>query len=463
MINSKRVHCVGVGGIGLSAIAKFLKLHGISVSGSEKQVFEIVEDVRKLDIPVAIGFSPTNIPQGTDLLVYSDAFREGNVEVDAARAHGIKTVSYAEMLGMVTRNTTLFAVTGTNGKSTTTAMLGKVLEAAGIDPTVLVGTKVPGFQYGNLRNGDPDTWVVEADDYREHFLELAPSHAIVNNIELDHLDYFKDYAAVERGFSRFVEMVQPGGTLILNADNPGSLALKKQYPNAKTFGIQHLADADFRAVDIHVDTASNIPCMVFSVQSGDMMLGQIQLRVPGEMNIANAMGVIAMALSYGIAFPVIQKALHEFTGVWRRFEIIGVEPVLISDYAHHPTAIIPTIQAARAFYPKKRLLAVFQPHQEDRLKALFDDFAASFDQADIVLLAPVFKATGRESGEGATSDALAESIRVRDAQVNRRRVVQSFASNDELVQWVKSERTAGDCILVMTAGDLYAKLSELKT
>lgn len=461
MVNFNHVHFVGVGGIGVSAVAKFLKLHSISVSGSEHHVFEVVNDVQALSIPVTIGFSPTNIPHETDLVVYSDAFRDNNVEVDAAQARGIKTVSYAQMLGMLTEGTRLFAVTGTNGKSTTTAMLGKILEAAQFDPTVLVGTKVPGFAYGNLRAGDPDTWVVEADDYREHFLELAPTHAIVNNVELDHLDYFKDYEAVERAFSKFVERITPGGTLILNADNLGSLLLKKQYPIAKTFGIKHLADADFRAVDIHVGDEAGSPRMVFTAKEGESVLGEVKLRIPGEINVSNALGVIAMARSLQIDFAVIQQALDEFPGVWRRFQVIGANPVVVSDYAHHPTAIAPTIAAAKTFYKDARIVAVFQPHQEDRLRALFDDFAASFDAADVVILAPVFKATGRESGEGATSQTLAEAIVLRDAEHARERTILSFDSNDEVAAWLLAHGEKTDCILMMTAGDLYARAETL--
>lgn len=461
MIDFTHVHCVGIGGIGLSAVAKFLKLHSIPVSGSEDHVFEVVEDVKNLKIPVTIGFSPANIPHETDLVVYSDAFRDNNVEVNAAHARGIKTISYAEMLGVATSGTKLFAVTGTNGKSTTTAMLGKVLEAAGVDPTVLVGTKVSGFPYGNLRAGDPDIWVVEADDYREHFLALSPSHAIINNVELDHLDYFKDYESVERAFSRFVEKLKPDGTLILNADNPGSLALKKQYPTAKTFGLNHLADADFRAVDIHVGEESGTPRMVFTVKEGESVRGEIKLRVPGEMNVANALGVVAMTREQGIDFSIIKNALESFTGVWRRFELIGVDPVVITDYAHHPTAIKPTITAAREFYPGKPLITVFQPHQEDRLRALFKEFVESFDEADTVILAPIFKATGREGGEPMSSETLAEALRVHDAMRGIQREVVAFETEEMTMEYVESIATKESVILSMSAGERYGVVREL--
>ncbi len=453
MVNFKHVHCVGIGGIGLSAVAKFLKLHSITVTGSEKHVFEVVQDVEKLKIPVTIGFSPGNIPHETDLVVYSDAFRDGNIEVNAAHARGIKTISYADMLGVLTQGSRLFAVTGTNGKSTTTAMLGKILEAAAFDPTVLVGTKVPGFEEGNLRPGDPDTWVVEADDYREHFLTLSPTHAIVTNIELDHLDYYPDLGAVEKAFIRFVERVSPTGTLILNADNTPTLALKKVFPAAKTFSIESLAD--YAAHDIHVVHGSSEPRTVFPVLENNIVVGEIALRIPGEMNVANAMAAYAMAREQGIEFTVIKQALEAFTGVWRRFQVIGANPVVVSDYAHHPTAVAPTIAAAKSFYKDMRIVAVFQPHQEDRLQALFDEFVASFDAADAIILAPVFKATGRESGMGATSEKLAEAITLRDAEHKRNRIVLSFETNKEVVTWLTEHAEKKDCILLMTAGDLY--------
>lgn len=461
MVNFKHVHCVGIGGIGLSAVAKFLKLHSIAVTGSEKHIFEVVEDVEKLKIPVTIGFSPANIPHETDLVVYSDAFRDNNVEVNAAHARGIKTISYAEMLGLLTQNTQLFAVTGTNGKSTTTAMLGKILEAAAFDPTVLVGTKVSGFSEGNLRPGNPDIWVVEADDYREHFLALSPTHAIVTNIELDHLDYYPDLGAVEKAFIRFIERVSPAGTLILNADNTPTLALKKVFPTAKTFSITGLAD--YAAQDIHVVYGNSAPRTVFTILENNSAVGEVALQIPGEMNVANAMAAYAMAREQGIAFTIIKQALEAFTGVWRRFQVIGANPIIISDYAHHPTAVAPTIAAAKSFYKDMRIVAVFQPHQEDRLHALFDEFTASFDDADAVILAPVFKATGRESGMGATSEKLAEAITLRDAEYKRNRMVLAFQTNEEVIAWLTEHGEKTDCILLMTAGDLYNHAAALHT
>ncbi len=459
MVNFNHVHFVGIGGIGVSAVAKFLKLHSIPVSGSEHHVFEVVEDVKNLKIPVTIGFSPVNIPHETDLVVYSDAFRDNNVEVSAAQARGIKTVSYAEMLGMLTSGTRLFAVTGTNGKSTTTAMLGKILEAAQFDPTVLVGTKVPGFKEGNLRPGDPDTWVVEADDYREHFLSLSPAHAIVNNIELDHLDYYSNLGSVEKAFMRFVERISPSGTLVLNADNAPTLALKKLFPSAKTFSIKHLAD--YAAKDIHVSHEGGAPRNIFSVAEHDAVIGEIALRVPGDMNVANALAALALAREQGIEFAVIKQALEAFAGVWRRFELIGVDPVVITDYAHHPTAIKPTITAAREFYPGKPLITVFQPHQEDRLRALFNEFVEAFDGANTVVLAPIFKATGREGGEPMSSEKLAEAIRVRDAVRGIVREVVAYETEEAAMAHVAKYATKDCVILAMSAGERYGVVREL--
>lgn len=450
----KRVHCVGIGGIGVSALAKLLHLRGLHVTGSEKHVFEVVDDVRALGIPVNIGFAAENITADVDVVIYSDAFRDGNGEVVAAQHRNIPTYSYNEMLGILSRGSTLFAITGTNGKSTTTSMLAKILEHAEMDPTVVVGSKVPGFQYGNLRVGTPDLWVVEADDYREHFLSLAPRHAIINDVELDHLDYYPDIASVEKAFIRFVKQVDPLGTVVLYADNPRTLALKQAYPRAVTFCLD--GQADYVAYDVRVEHTSDGPRTVFQVRAHGEDIGQIQLRVPGRFNAANALAALAMAYEQHIAFATIKQALEAFTGIWRRFEVIGTEPVVVSDYAHHPTAIRPTIAAAREFYPDARVVAVFQPHQEDRLRALFDAFVESFDAADVVILAPVFKASGRESGEPMSSQNLAEAIQLRDAMRGVRRTVLAFGTNEAAIAWLTTHGEKNDCILMMTAGELYA-------
>lgn len=454
MLQFKHVHCVGIGGIGVSAIAKLLKLRDITVTGSEKKVFEIVTDVRALGIPVEIGFDAAHITPGIDLVMYSDAFRDKNPEVDEAKKRGIPMHSYNEMLGLLSDGSNLFAVTGTNGKSTTTSMLAKILEHAEMDPTVVVGSKVPGFIYGNMRLGTPDVWVVEADDYREHFLALHPRHAIVNDIEHDHLDYYPDMASVELAFLRFVQQMDPTGTLVLYADNPRTLALKKAYPRAVTFSLD--GQADYVARDIHTAQTPEGPRTIFTVEERGKDVGQITLRIPGRFNVANALAALTMAREQGIAFATIQQALEGFKGIWRRFEVIGTDPVVVSDYAHHPTAIRPTIAGTRAFYPNARLVAVFQPHQEDRLRALFDDFVESFDGADVVILAPIFKASGRESGEPISSQKLAEAIILRDAMRNIQRTILAFDTNEETLAWVREHGEKNDCILMMTAGELYA-------
>lgn len=462
MADFQHIHCVGIGGIGVSALAKLLKLRNFVVTGSEDHEFGVLDDVRALGIPVALGFNASNLPEKLDAVMYSDAFRSNNPEVEEAKRRGIPTHSYNEMLGMLSRGSNLFAVTGTNGKSTTTSMLAKILEHAELDPTVVVGSKVPGFQYGNVRPGTPDVWVVEADDYREHFLALHPRHAIINDIELDHLDYYPTIESVEKAFIRFVKQVDTAGTLILYADNPRTLALKQVFPRAVTFSLD--GEADYVAHDIHVEHTKEGPRTMFSVRERSMEVGEITLRVPGRFNAANALAALAMAREQDIAFATIAQALEGFMGIWRRFQVMGDNPIVVSDYAHHPTAIKPTIAAAREFYPDARIVAVFEPHQEDRLRALFDDFVESFDAADVVVLAPIFKASGRESGEPISSEKLAEAIRLRDSMRNVSREVVSFNTNQATIEWVREHGEKNDCILMMTAGErLYPVAEQLHT
>ncbi len=462
MEHFKYVHCVGVGGIGVSALAKLLKLRNFVVTGSEDHDFSVLDDVRALGIPVALGFNVANLPEKLDLVMYSDAFRNNNPEIEQAKQRGIPAYSYNEMLGMLSKGSNLFAVTGTNGKSTTTSMLGKIFEHAEMDPTVVVGSKVPGFQYGNLRPGTPDVWVVEADDYREHFLALHPRHVIINDIELDHLDYYPDIASVEKAFIRFVKQVDGGGTLVLHADNPRTLALKQVYPRAVTVSLD--SEADYVAHDIHVEHAKDGARTIFSVRERGMEVGEIALRIPGRFNVANALGALAMAREQGVAFATIAQALEAFTGIWRRFQVIGTSPIVVSDYAHHPTAIAPTIAAAREFYPDARIIAVFEPHQEDRLRALFDEFVSSFDAADVVVLAPIFKAAGRESGEPISSGMLAQAIELRDSTRSIHREVVSPTSIEETIAWLTAHGEKNDCILMMTGGErIYPQAQKLHT
>lgn len=459
----KKIHAIGVGGIGVSALAKYFILTGSEVSGSDSFDSEIVREAAAVGIKISLGHSADNVPEDTDLVFYSDAVPEDNPERVAARKLGIEEVSYARLLGELSKIKQTIAISGTNGKSTTTAMVGLILERAGYDPTVIVGSKVPGFKYGNLRPGKSDWLVVEADEYRAHLLELAPAHAIVTNIEEDHLDFYRDLKHIKETFLQFADQVDKEGNFVINADDSASVEVAVERSGKDGFDAQKVSfgisnPADYIAKNISAG-AGEQSFDVWRNFCGEENMGRIVLAVPGRFNLMNALSATALCLSLGMSFETIKTVLADFKGIWRRFERAGIlqgkwlgeiAPIIISDYAHHPTAVAGTLKAAREFYPEKRIVAVFQPHQHNRTKKLFDGFVQSFAGADLLILPEIYDVPGREESEDqdVSSKDLVASVREKGLVPDVR-----YGGNlEETEELIRELAQAGDIILIMGAG-----------
>jgi len=445
-----RVHCVGIGGIGVSAAAKLLRLQGKEVSGSDEARSVVTADAERAGIRV-LAPSPANVDPDTDLLIYTSAAPETQVERAEAARLGIPQLSYFEFLGLVSGGYRTVAVCGTNGKSTTTAMLALILERAGLDPLVIVGSRVPSFEYGNFRPGNGKVFVVEACEHQAQFLHLQPSIVLTTKIVEDHLDYYRDLAHIQETFRAFAAKLPPNGPLIWNADDEGSRVAYAglSQPNG-TFGFA--PDADLHVENHSVEEGLQRFDAVFK---DDVAWRGLELRVPGAFNVSNALAAIGAARALGASEDAVRSALAEFAGIWRRFEKVGERdgaPV-ISDYGHTPDAIEATLKAAREFYPGRKVFLAFQPHHHDRTRRLFDAFVPSFDGADALIIAEIYGVAGRKEHEGEISSrSLVDAVRTRGVVKD----VRYAAGPQAALAMLEALEAEGAIMLVMGAGDIYS-------
>ncbi len=447
-----RVHCIGIGGIGVSAAAKYLHELGVHVSGSDAAVdSDIIAEVRALGIAVFKGEDAASVPTDASLVVYSPAVQATHAERKRATELGIPQMSYPEFLALLSQKKYTIAVTGTHGKSTTTALIGSILKSAGFDPTVIVGSRCPMFSHGNLNFGSSNIFVVEACEYQGNMRLLHPNIAVVTNIEWDHPDYYKDADAVYKTMQEFVSGLPTDGVLIKNYDD--RLVRGKLHFGGKTVTVGLAEGADLAATDVL--THSGASYFTVAVPSRSKFSDErFSLRVPGRFNISNALAAIAVALEMHVPVDRIQSTLAEFRGIWRRFEVVGSwrGATVISDYAHHPTAVRATIQAAREWYPGQRIIAVYQPHQHARTKELFADFVDAFHGADITLMADIYDVKGREEDvhQDVSSDMLVAAIQKSNTQDAVHATGDLRHTQSRLREVVQKD----DVILVMGAGDI---------
>ncbi|RMD50705.1 UDP-N-acetylmuramate--L-alanine ligase [Candidatus Parcubacteria bacterium] len=383
MIQAKNVFIIGIGGIGTSAAAKWWKAQGAKVSGSDVYRNGIVHDLENEGIKVYLGHSADNIPFDCDLVIHSRAVPVGNVERQVAAERGILDISYPEFLGELSKLHKTIAVSGTNGKSTTTAMIASVLIEANLDPTVVLGSKMADWPHKNLRIGNGDLLVTEACEHMASFLNIMPDIAIVTNIEEDHLDFYRDLDQIRDTFQLWIDKAK--NAVVINKRDKESQKLKIKKKIEFDYSDRVVASGKQKFV---VD--------------GD----EYELSIPGEFNVQNAAAAIAVGRYLQIKPEIIRNALVKFKGTWRRFEKVGLwkGAEIYSDYAHHPTAIRGAIRAFKEFFPDRRLIVVFQPHQHSRTHELFAEFVKSFDEADIAMIMEVYEVAGRteekyESGQ----------------------------------------------------------------
>ncbi len=436
-----RVHFVGIGGIGMSGLARILHAWGYEVSGSDSTASEQTESLAREGVPVAIGHGDTVRAGNADLLVVTAAVRGENAEVGAAKAAGVPIVKRAALLGLLASERQSVAVAGSHGKSTTSGMLVAALRALGADPSYAIGA-VLGTTGTNAAPGTGDTMIVEADEYDYSFLQLAPTVAVVTNLEFDHPDLFPDQATYDAAFARFIERIEPDGVLVIAADDPGCARL--------------LAAPDLRLPDrvVTFGQADGTNWRLSGTEGAWQVTGpdgidlSLDLAVPGRHNARNATAALAALVALGHQPGAAATALGAFTGVGRRFERKGEAAgvTVIDDYAHHPTEVRATLRAARDHFPGRRCWAVFQPHTFSRTKALLEEFAAAFDDADRVLLLEVYAA--RETDSLGVSAADLAALLPSGAAV--------VAGPRAAAERLTSDVAAGDVVLTMGAGDVTA-------
>jgi UDP-N-acetylmuramate--alanine ligase len=459
--NIKKIYCIGIGGIGVSSIARIFAQAGKVVSGSDLRASQITESIEKIGVKVVIGQKAENISNfQPDLVIYSEDVSEGSPgseELNVAKQNNIPIWTQAEAVGVLMENHHGIGVTGTNGKSTTTALLGLILEQAQMDPTVILGTmlspqnETSAFQ-ANARFGQSEFVVAESDEYRAKMLKNKPQMIVVTNIAEDHLDYYRNLNEIKSAFSKYVLSLTPTGTVIYNADDHNTIEVCRESQGHKyTFGIKHYAD--LQALNLITQDGRQ----TFDMHLNDEKIESFELFVPGEFNVSNALGASLAAIKLGVPVAVIKKTLAEFKGTWRRFEKVGElnGKIIISDYAHHPAGVAGTIQAAREFYPGKKILTVFQPHHRNRTQKLFAEFISALEGAEMVILPEIFDVTGREHGEEISSKQLVDELNTRNTPAI---FAQDLAQAGELI---KTEAAKFDIILMMGAGDIDRLAREL--
>jgi UDP-N-acetylmuramate--alanine ligase len=440
----KRLHFVGIGGIGMSGLAELLQNVGLFVTGSDLKESDATIRLRSLGIQVfPAGHRAENV-KGADVVVYSSAVNADNPEVRAARAAGIPAIKRAEMLAEVMRVKRGIAIAGTHGKTTTTSMTGAILVAAGLDPTIVVGGRVREMGT-NARLGGGDLLVAEADEFDRSFLELRPILAVVNNIDLEHLDTYKDLDDLKTSFARFARTVPFFGAALLGLDDPNVQEILPLIERrVVTFGLT--PQADISARELSLDGGHSR----FVAVSGGELLGAIDLPLAGLHNVRNALAAIAVSCELEIPFPVVASALSGFGGVIRRFERKGERDgiVVIDDYAHHPTEVAATLAAARQTFPERRIVVLFQPHLYSRTRDFAQAFGAVLLAADAAIVAPIYGS--RETPiEGVSAELIGSA-----AEARGHRHVQVLASKSEIPGALDSTLKPGDVLITMGAGDI---------
>ena len=439
-----RVHFVGIGGVRMSALAEMMARRGCTISGSDREASEFTDRLERAGVTVTIGHAAENVGD-VDAVVFTPAVDRENPEIAVARQRGIRIVEGKCLLGEMTRGKRLIAVSGTHGKTTTTAMITQICETAGLDPTAFVGGAVQGDE-SNLRVGSDDLWVVEADEYDRAFLELAPSVAVVTSLEADHLDLYESEDEIVATFDQFLSGMSQGGTAVVSGDYACARALAVPDGCSRTsFGLD--TPAHLTASDIGSDGFST----TFTVKRDGQALGDMTIRLPGRHNVSNALGAIGATLSVDVGWGAIREGLAAFRGVRRRFEVMGEESgiTVVNDYAHHPTEIDQTLRAARSIWTG-RIVAVFQPHLFTRTRDFAKAFSKALSAADVCWLTDIYAA--RETPiPGITGRTIANGVEGSHYEADLVRLTDAVMGTVE----------SGDMVIVMGAGSIGGVAGEL--
>ena len=445
----RRIHFVGIGGVGMSGLAELLMNLGYEVSGSDLSESETTRRLETLGAKVSRGHAPGHIKQ-VDVLVYSSAIASSNPEVQAARVRKIPVIPRAEILAELMRMRYGVAVAGAHGKTTTTSLVAAVMAEGGLDPTTIVGGRVNSLG-GNARLGGGDYLVAEADESDGSFLRLTPTVAVVTNIDAEHLDHYGSFDAILDAFREFLNKVPFYGFSILCADDPHVRELIPLMDRkVVTYSLE--GTADYTARD--VKSAPN--GMTFTAYQKEAQLGNLRLRLRGHHNVSNAMAAVAMGMEFGIHFEQIQRALGGFSGIQRRFELIGEVngTTVVDDYGHHPREIRAVLSAARGAWPARRVIVLFQPHRYTRTRDVLEEFFGAFDEADGLALLPIY-AAGEEPIPGVDARQIFQGVRDRGAVS-----VEMVNGLEEAQDYLQQAVQPGDLVITLGAGDIWKAAPE---
>jgi len=446
----KSYHFIGIGGIGMSAVAKILLARGKEVHGSDVARSRQVEQLEAMGANIGIGHSAKNI-EGTDVVVVSSAISINNPEVKAAIRRGIPILHRSEMLAMLMKESKGIAISGTHGKTTTTSMVSLMMERAGLDPTILIGGELEQLQ-SNAKAGSGDYLVAEADESDGSLVRLSPHIAIVTNIEADHMDFYSDISEIRNTFSKFVQRLPEKGLAVFCTDDPNVKMISRQYHGKKiTYGLHN--GAEIKAVDMNfTDMGSS-----FTVIRRGLEIGAFRLNVPGMHNIYNCLAAIAVGLDLGIDLDIVRDSFLEFKGAKRRFQVLSNSGnmTVVDDYAHHPTEIMATLSAARKIHGKGRIISIFQPHRYSRTKYFFDLYGQSFFNADTVIVTDVYSA-GEKPIPRISGQMIADSLKRYGHQE-----VTYIPTIEEVSKHVMKMANSEDFVITLGAGDVWKVAHDL--
>ncbi len=426
------IHFIGISGIGISALAGYYLKKGHKITGSCIELSETALKLEKKGVKIFIGHKSSNILPKTDLVVYTVAVKKDNPEIKESKRRKIKTLCYAEALGLITKENYTIGISGTHGKSTTTAMLSLIAIFAKLDPTIIVGTKMKELGGNNYRVGKSNLLIIEADEYNRSFLNHDVDIAIVNNIERDHLDCYKNLNDIINTFKKYIKKIKNNGILILNKDDKNVLKLRK--------------------------TRKDISLIEFSIKDKEAKKIKKILKVPGEYNVYNALAALYGARALKIEDRVSFKALSNFKGVWRRFEEKKSKDfILVNDYAHHPTALRAVLKSAKERYKNKKVWAIFQPHQIQRTFLMFDEFLKTLKEAklDKIIITDIYSVLGREKKEFINKT----SSKILVEKTNKKNVI--YLKKEDIKEFIKKNRKEIDILFIIGAGDIYEFGKEL--
>ena len=439
----RKIHFIGIGGIGMSGIAEVLLNLGYQVSGSDLRESETTQRLSGLGGEIFIGHQAENV-RDADVVVTSTAIRGGNPEVEEAQRRMIPVIPRAEMLAELMRMKYGIAVAGTHGKTTTTSMVATLLVHAGIDPTAVIGGRLDSLG-SNAKLGQGQFLVAEADESDGSFLTLSPTIAVVTNVDADHLDFYRDLEQIKETFVTFINKVPFFGLAVLCLDDPNIQAMIPQVKKRfVTYGL--VSQADFHASDIEYKHGRTS----FDVYFRKERLGRLSFHMPGRHNVLNALSAVAVAMELDVPFEVIADGFREFGGVQRRFQVKYDESdiMVVDDYGHHPAEIKATLSAARSGWDR-RVLAIFQPHRYSRTQALFEEFLTAFYQADHLVVMDIY-AAGEDALEGVSAQTLCQGI-----SGHGHKDARFISGPDEVVDHLLATLQPGDMVITLGAGNVY--------